>query len=310
MSCRYLFIGPFDWANISNRVARAINATLGTQTARCVNKPHPFGYKQDIELRSDNVREVGPLLYDLAPEVEWIIACDDSDRYHTFGAFLREMPFSQHARLATMHVGSAYRDEPADWNRVDDAMAFDRRIIGGDLLRFALDDPTAVPFFAPPHADPVTSLTPVNGAPRISHSPSVRGVKGTDDIVKALDGFNLDVIEKVSFDECQKRRAQSHIFVDQLKPDIGGFGASSVEAMAAGCVTLASIDNIVQRVDDFYPPPPIVPVNSPNEVRAVVEELVQDPAQLQRERQQALNWAKDVASQKAIARYWMDVVLK
>jgi len=88
----------------------------------------------------------------------------------------------------------------------------------------------------------------------ISHSPF--GLmkfreKGTEQIIEASKGHNFDLITKVSWDKCLKRKAKSHIFVDQVDHyDRSKFkfrskdyvwpalGKSGIEAMHLGCCVI------------------------------------------------------------------------
>lgn len=318
MRTRILFLGKYDLANIANRVARAINAREGAGTARVYSQPHPFDYEQDITTDSKGHLGVDETraLFDAARTSEWLVNIDDEDGYGALGKMLVNLPLPRTVRLATIHAGSVYRNNHEWFNQADAKLGFHRRIIGGDIYRFAKDDPTAVPFFAPPHE---TSTPAAQGTDfvRIAHSPSIRSKKGTAGILAALTGLDsgtdgrkvlLDLIENVSFAECAQRRALAHIFIDQLNPEVGGFGASSVEAMTAGCAVLASTNNIGPEVAKFYLPPPIIHVGNPDELRARLMELIDDPALLHTQQRASLDWAQRCASTEAIARYWLGVL--
>lgn len=291
-----LFAGAADWANVSNRVARSINAVAGEQMARVLtlNGPHPFGYEEDRLSRDEAM--------DLAARTDWLISTGDGSYDHLL-LTLQGLPFPDSLRLATAHVGSAYRNAPGDFDTSDDLFDFKIRFMGGDLFRFAADDPRAVPYFAPPHAIP-DSIIALEGAPRISHSPSSREKKGTDTVLEVLKGVDLEILENLPFDECAQRRAQTHIFVDQLN-DLGGYGAAAAEAMAAGCATLGSTANIHPKVWDFYPRPPIVEVTK-DSLRATVERLLNDHAELEGIRHASREWALQNAAPEAVGRYWLD----
>jgi len=291
-----LFAGASDWANVSNRIARSINAVAGEGVARVLtlNGPHPFGYDEDRLSRDDAM--------EMAPKTDWLISTGDGSYDHLL-LTLQGLPFPDSLRLATAHVGSAYREAPAEFDNADDLFDFEIRFLGGDLFRFAADDPRAVPYFAPPHSIPekiVDSKTP----PRISHSPSARDKKGTDTIAELLDGLDVEILENLPFDECASRRAKTHIFIDQLN-DLGGYGAAAAEAMAAGCATLGSTANIHPKVWTFYGRPPIVEVTR-DSLRSTVERLLNDPAELEGIRHASREWALRVATPKAVGRYWLD----
>jgi len=73
----------------------------------------------------------------------------------------------------------------------------------------------------------------------ITHSPSNRAKKGTQDLIEAVeqlqaDGYDveLDIIEDVSYTESVKRKQESILFFDQS--EAGYYGNSAIEAMAYG----------------------------------------------------------------------------
>jgi len=95
--------------------------------------------------------------------------------------------------------------------------------------------------------------------PIISHSPSDRSVKNTRMFMKVMDKlkregykFEVDVIEKVSNEECINRKLNSQIFFDQAK--IPFYGKSAVEAMQYGIpvvsyVSDASLQKSNRKID-------------------------------------------------------------
>ncbi len=68
----------------------------------------------------------------------------------------------------------------------------------------------------------------------VCHAPTKRRTKGTTDIereLRGLPGVRLDVIEKVSWEECRRRKARAHVLIDQFNL---GYGCNSVEAWLLG----------------------------------------------------------------------------
>ena len=125
------------------------------------------------------------------------------------------------------------------------------------------------------------------------------------DALRGLDGIEFELIERVSFKECAERRARCHLFVDQINPSIGGFGASTVEALSAGCAVLVDIRHIDPAVWAFYPRPPVLEVRSAPELRARVQFLVRDRHTVEDFRAQSHAWASTVASPAAVGAYWL-----
>lgn len=294
---RVLFIGSHDWANVSNRVARAMNASGETVARVFTAHAHPLGYIEDMIRDRRNYRD----LYDWAAGADWIISTGDGD-YRFLEMATQLLPFKAEVKIATAHVGSAYRQNWKSFNRMDSN--FDKRFIGADLLRFCEDDRRVVPYFAPP-GEFVWNFA--NEGTRIGHSPTSRDKKGTEAILAVLSRLpvEVDLIEGVRYDECQARRARCQMFVDQLQPDIGGFGASAVEALAAGCAVFADIRHVSERCWTFFPRPPIVDVRSAEDLERQLRRYMEDREALLDLRRQSFSWANEHAGPRAVSRYWL-----
>lgn len=311
MPPRVLFLGRNDWANVSHRVARSMNAAAGAVVARVLTiEAHPFGYEEDMRIghrSADGWRQWGRA-------ADWLISTGDGE-YSAFKALAEACARSRGQipqRRATCHVGSAYRDAWAEFNRADGLIGWDLRFLGGDLFRFAIDDPRARPYFAPPDSLPFEA-EPLGDRIRIAHSPSNRAKKGTAQILPVLEQLaadfpvvDVEVIEQLGFRQADERRRRAHIFVDQMNAEVGGFGASSVEALAGGCATLADVRNVSNEVDRFYPRPPILDVRTPAELRSALVALVANQEFLEETRRRSFEWAHQVASPLAVGRYWLE----
>jgi hypothetical protein len=84
---------------------------------------------------------------------------------------------------------------------------------------------------------------------RISHMPTRRKVKGTDNVIKAVEqansqgaNFKLDIIEGVFVDEAMERLENAHICIDWMSPDYDIHGVVSIEAIVRGIPTICNID--------------------------------------------------------------------
>lgn len=77
-----------------------------------------------------------------------------------------------------------------------------------------------------------------NPVPLILHAPSHRGIKGTGDVIKAVEqlqqnkNFNFRLLEGMDHQELLRTLRESDIVVDQLL--IGSYGMLAIEAMALG----------------------------------------------------------------------------
>jgi hypothetical protein len=240
----------------------------------------------------------------VATSADWIISSGDGD-YAFFRQMLETLPRRAGARVGVRHAGSQYRARPQFYNQLDPALGVRARFVAADLYRFCADDPISVPYYQT-HGGVAVGEKPA-GRLRVSHSPTNRFKKGTDEILAALRDLDidLDVIEGVPFDECVRRRAPSHIFVDQAQAQIGGFGASSIEALAAGCVTISDMRHIHPRVwAEFIPKPPILDVRAVVEIRQAVQEFLADREVVAVHAAHAVAWTRAHSDPVPVANYW------
>lgn len=113
----------------------------------------------------------------------------------------------------------------------------------------------------------------------VAHAPTDRELKGTGDIVAAVDRLRdrglrieFDLIEGVGHAAALARLRRADVVVDQLR--LGWYGVVAVEAMALGKPVVAHVrPDLTRQLDD---PPPIVPATGAD-VEARLEELVRDP---------------------------------
>lgn len=113
--------------------------------------------------------------------------------------------------------------------------------------------------------------------PVVAHSPSRKGVKGTDAVLAAVEwvraqgvAFEFLLMHDVHHDEALRRVASADVFVDQLV--LGAYGLASVEAMALGKPVLCYI---APRLREAYPPElPVVAATGAGLGPALLELLV------------------------------------
>jgi len=302
---KILFLGRWDWANLCNRIARAINTAVGIECARVATEnAHPFGYVEDLILKRDGVDGA----VEIAKTVDWIITTGDGE-YDFFQRMLSELPLPKDVRIGVTHAGSAYREDARRMNRRDAELGAKVRFVGSDSLILAKGDPRAVPYFGTSDIAPV--LTRIDGVPIVSHSPSSRATKGSEKILQVLrrlesEGlYSVDLIEGVSAEEASCRRGSAHVHIDQMNPDVGGFGQSAIEAMGVGCAVLCDIRKVVSDVWRFFPPPPIIDVRKSTDLEEWLRSLAANPELLHRYRAAAYAWSAANSSPDAVARYWL-----
>jgi glycosyltransferase involved in cell wall biosynthesis len=113
------------------------------------------------------------------------------------------------------------------------ARGADARIVGSfDALRWVPDA-----HVVPPGLD-LRQYTPVPSEDRrrpiVLHAPSSRRRKGTEHVIAACDGLDvdLDIVEGLRHDEARRHYERADIVVDQL--NAGWYGVFALEAMALG----------------------------------------------------------------------------
>lgn len=89
---------------------------------------------------------------------------------------------------------------------------------------------------------------PDDGVVRIAHAPTFRSIKGTAQIVAAVQTLRdeglpveLDLIENVRWAECLRRKAGADILVDQLAL---GYGCNAIEAWGLGLPVVSGLDPV------------------------------------------------------------------
>jgi hypothetical protein len=304
---KIVFLGENDWANTSNRIARAINSYNGALYARVITvNPHIFGYPEDVVIARDGedaAREA-------ARDADWIISSGDGKYEILKDLIARVGPRDRAFRLGTRHAGTAYRTNPREYDRLDSEWGFERRFMACDLYRFVVNDPRARVFIQP--QEHIAERLPIfNPPPRFCHSPSLRAAKGTASILSVFAGMestgshvSLDLIENVSFAECNERMRHSHVLVDQLEFNIGAFGAAAMEALAAGLAVVSYYGNVVQDIERWFPLPPIVNVDSEWRLRETLLRIIHDEEYLAQLRIRSLAWAQQYLAPEFTYTYW------
>jgi glycosyltransferase involved in cell wall biosynthesis len=141
------------------------------------------------------------------------------------------------------------------------ARGADARIVGSyDALRWVPDAHVLPPGLDLRDYAPAPSED--RPRPVVLHAPSSRRRKGTEHVVAACEGLEveLDVVEGLRHDEARRRYERSDIVVDQL--NAGWYGIFALEAMALGKTVLSYLHpEAVQETErELGVEVPIVPV--------------------------------------------------
>lgn len=147
------------------------------------------------------------------------------------------------------HHGAAFRTNPAPllaraaregWTQA--ASTIDLAEIAPDVITWL---PTAFDL------DALAALRqmhrrPDDGVIRISHAPTMRTLKSTEALIDAVIALQdeglaveLDLIERVTWAECLRRKATADIYFDQLYL---GYGCNAIEAWGMGLPVIAGVD--------------------------------------------------------------------
>ncbi len=133
---------------------------------------------------------------------------------------------------AVLHfLGSDIRGKTPD--ELAYARGADARIVGSyDALRWVPDAHVVAPGLDLSHYAPVPPED--RSRPIVLHAPSSRKRKGTEHVVAACEGLEveLDVVEGLTHDEARRHYERADVVVDQL--NAGWYGIFALEAMALG----------------------------------------------------------------------------
>jgi glycosyltransferase involved in cell wall biosynthesis len=119
--------------------------------------------------------------------------------------------------------------------------------------------------------------------PVVVHAPSNRRRKGTAQLLRSLEGLDveLEVIERLDHREAFERYRRADIVIDQLR--VGWYGVFAIEAMALGKPVLAFLHaDAVHRTEEAYNiEVPIVSVTAET-LRPRLQQLLEAPDERRR----------------------------
>jgi len=269
MSLRILH-APADVGGNAFQLSRA-ERELGHHSDVAVFAAGPFGYEADIRFDLEHL----PVWRRFALRARFLrSALRDYDVFHyNFGQSLMSVSLRGHLlnelrlvrragkRIIVTYQGCDVRPQSAccctsDRCAREDAMRGPRAasflrvadrvfylnpdlrrwLPGASFLPYANVDPRTISPAPPPDHDEITVL----------HAPTNREVKGTADVIAAVDSLRaegapvrLELVERVPHEEALRCIAATDIVIDQLR--IGWYGGIAVEAMAIGRPVLCYI---------------------------------------------------------------------
>lgn len=144
----------------------------------------------------------------------------------------------------------------------------------------------------------------------VTHSSRGNDKKGSQIILEGIQkaskivDFEFVDILNYSYDECINLKSKSHIFIDQIKQDIGGIGKSGLEAISLDCITLCSVNKLNQNYQEskFYPKHPIIDIQSSEDVCNEIVKLIQDKEYYNNILNQTKIWKKYISYKNTVNR--------
>jgi glycosyltransferase involved in cell wall biosynthesis len=184
-------------------------------------------------------------------------------------------------RKSVLHfLGSDIRGKTAE--QLAYASGADARIVGSyDALRWVTDAHVVPPGLDLRQYEPAAPEE--RARPVVVHAPSSRRRKGTEHVIEACEGLDveLEIIEGLRHDEARRRFERADIVVDQL--NAGWYGIFALEAMALGKPVLSYLrpEAVEETERTLRVEVPIVPVTRET-LRDRIAELAASPDERRR----------------------------
>ncbi len=138
---------------------------------------------------------------------------------------------------------------------------------------------------------------------RIVHSPTHRTVKGTQEIIDAIDAvskkanFDFVLVENTPREEVLKIKQSCHIAIDQIGNRGGtGYGINSLETLSMGIPTITAMNC---GMDTWLPENPFVVADKDNLAEKILE-LIENEELRKTKREQSRNWVDKYHSYSSV----------
>lgn len=265
---RVLLVAPRDFSGSLFKWAQAINGH-GTWSARMVTfSRHRYGYDTDIVVPREipgslegPVARIEDAVLRLVAEADVVHFKDEQELFHE-----SRRPPRRPSLLAQIHDRAREAGKPIGFTayggyarKYKNDTAY-REFVRSFGFRVAMTPDLNYDWFDGRY---IPHSIDLGAYPRawkdgkvVSHSPSVEARKGTEALrsaMAAMPGFELDIIQGISHDECIARKRHATLFFDQAGREraremgtneaIGWYGNSAIEAMAFGIPTLAHLSD-------------------------------------------------------------------
>lgn len=283
---RILMMGINDPAGTTVLFKRALEAHT-EHACRVVTLETRYTHAWDKDLHVPDLDPAG------LEELEGLLRASDVFHFHmTADENLQLGPFLPRdflAGKAVVHHHHGHPDYRTDSSRyLEKYRRLGRRNIlvsTPDLLaRFPMArwQPNLVAVHEPRYTPAQRSDADWAGPLRLTHSPTRRDLKNTDEllaITARLDGqVVLDLIDDVPHAECLRRKKSAHACFDHMQ---GYYGMSSLEALSLGLATVAGLnEQVMEHIRDFAGTAdlPWLMARSEEELERTLRGLAADPA--------------------------------
>ena len=172
--------------------------------------------------------------------------------------------------LVITYSGKFYRRDYEEFNKRDKALGAVQLCSTIDLAQYGAR-------WCPRPIESINADGKPDGCFVVFHSPTRAHKKGTDDIIRelnGLDGIRLDVVQGVSNRECLEHKSKAHVYIDHMHGM--GYGTNSLEAWAIGMPVISSVsDELRGRIVEEVGYLPFIAVEIDN-LRKTVERLRDD----------------------------------
>ena len=284
---KILMIAENDPAGTAIAFTRAVNR-LTPHSCRLVTTQTRYNHAWEKDLHIPDLGPEGLL------ELEELLKGSDVFHFHMvidenyrLGPFLPKDYLAGKTVVHHHHGHPDFRAHPEKYQEKYRKLCRDKLLVSTpDLLRKLPEaswQPNLVPIDDPlyrPNGDTG------NGKVRLSHSPTRKDLKNTDDLLHvcsrmgdlARDGrLELDVIDNEPHTECLRRKRESHVVFDHMQ---GYYGVSSLEGLSQGKPTIAGLDDWnQQQIRNFFQCEelPWIVARSRDELEGSIRSLVADP---------------------------------
>lgn len=251
----------------------AINDPAGTaiQFSKAVNRHTDHTVRLvTLETRYTHSWEKDLHVPDLGPDglEEVRILMEEADVFHFHMTCDEQQPFGPHLPadyikgkgIVHHHHGHHYfRSNPQSFSAKYKKLGRTNLLVSTPDLMKLLPEARWQPNLVPinePLLTPLWGRFDDPGKLRVSHSPTRKDLKNTDEFLAALKQLkkekvhlDVDMIDDVPNEQCLARKRRSHVLFDHMQ---GYFGVSSLEGLSQGVAVIAGLDEWNrEKVSDF-----------------------------------------------------------